>query len=91
MATLVKTQLKAPEKGMFEYVKVHTIRTIMADSSKYLAASPGLIQGEDGTQVQGRLLLTTFGRLTLTSPGKYEGTLTYTVSGEAHPPVSFLT
>ena len=91
MATPVKTQLKAPEKGMFEYVKVHTIRTIMADTSKYLAASPGLIQGEDGTQVQGRLLLSTFGRLTLTSPGKYEGTLTYTVSGEAHPPVSFLT
>ena len=91
MATLVKTQLKAPEKGMFEYVKVHTIRTIMADTSKYLAASPGLTLREDGTQVKGHFLLITFGRLTLTSPAKYEGTLTYTVSGEAHPAVSFLT
>ena len=47
MATLDKTQLKAPEKGLFEYVKVHAICTIMADTSKYLAASPGLTLGED--------------------------------------------
>ena len=91
MAALDKTQLKAPERGLFEYVKVHAIRTIIADTSKYLAASPGLTLGEDGIQVQRRLLLTTFGRLTLASPGKYEGTLTYTVRGEAIHAVSFLT
>ena len=83
MAALDKTQLKAPERGLFEYIKVHAIRTIIGDTSKYLAASPGLTVGEDGTQVERHLLLTTFGRLTLVSPGKYEGTLTYTVSAEA--------
>ena len=80
MAALDPAQLKAPQRGLFEYVKIHTVRTIMADTSKYLVASPGLTVGEDGTQVAKRLLLTTFGRLTLVSPGKYEGTLTYTVS-----------
>ena len=79
MAALDLAKLKPPQRGLFQYVKVHTVRTIMADTDKYLVSSPGLTVGEDGTQVVKRLLLTTFGRLVLVSPGKYEGSLTYTV------------
>ena len=79
MAAQGLAQLKPPERGLFDYVKVHTVRTIMADTGKYTVTSPGLTVGDDGTQVVRRLLLTTFGRLTLASPGKYDGTFNYTV------------